>query len=79
VHHRLSRFGNRGINAVLYVMVVTRLRYDSMTQDYVGRLLAAGKTKRDALRILKRHLARLVWMTMMRDLGPLLDRFAPLP
>ncbi len=50
-------------------MAVTRLRYDSMTQEYVGRLLAAGKTKRDALRILKRRLARLVWMTMMRDLA----------
>jgi transposase len=71
VHHRLSRFGNRRINAVLYIMAVTRVRYDSVTQDYVGRLLAAGKTKRDALRILKRRLARLVWMTMMRDLAPI--------
>jgi transposase len=70
VHHRLSRFGNRRINAVLYIMAVTRLRYDSVTQDYVGRLLTAGKTKRDALRILKRRLARLVWTTMMRDLAP---------
>jgi len=71
VHHRLSRFGNRRINAVSYIMAVTRLRYDSVTQDYVGRLLAAGKTKRDALRILKRRLARLVWMTMMRDFPPM--------
>jgi transposase len=71
VHHRLSRFGNRRINAVPYIMAVTRLRYDSVTQDYVGRLLTAGKTKRDALRILKRRLvARLVWITMMRDLAP---------
>jgi transposase len=68
VHHRLSRFGNRRLNAVLYIMAVTRLRSDRETQAYVGRLLAAGKTKRDALRILKRRLARLVWMTMIRDL-----------
>lgn len=68
VHHRLSRFGNRRLNAVLYIMAVTRIRSDPATQTYVGRLLAAGKTKRDALRILKRRLARLVWMTMMRDL-----------
>jgi transposase len=68
VHHRLSRFGNRRLNAVLYIMAITRLRCDPVTQAYVGRLLAAGKTKRDALRILKRRLARLVWMTMMRDL-----------
>jgi transposase len=70
VHHRLSRFGNRRLNAVLYSMAVTRLRSDPATQAYVGRLLAAGKTKRDALRILKRRLARLVWMTMIRDLTP---------
>jgi transposase len=70
VHHRLSRFGNRRINAVLYIMAVTRLRYDSVTQAYVNRLFAAGKTRRDALRILKRRLARLVWMTMIRDLAP---------
>jgi hypothetical protein len=69
VHHRLSRFGNRRLNAVLYSMAVTRTRSDPVTQTFVGRLLAAGKTKRDALRILKRRLARLVWMTMMRDLA----------
>jgi transposase len=68
VHHRLSRYGNRRLNAVLYIMAVTRIRCDPDTQAYVGRLLAAGKTKRDAPRILKRRLARLVWMTMMRDL-----------
>lgn len=51
-------------------MAVTCLRSDPATQAYVGRLLAVGKTKRDALRILKRRLARLVWMTMMRDLTP---------
>ena len=68
VHHRLSRFGNRRLNAVLYIMVVTRICSDTDTQAYVARLLVAGKTKRDALRILKRRLARLVWMTMMRDL-----------
>ncbi|RAG32543.1 hypothetical protein DN554_30400, partial [Burkholderia multivorans] len=37
---------------------------------YTARLRAAGKTARDALRIVKRRLARLVWQTMMRDLRP---------
>jgi hypothetical protein len=49
-------------------MAVVRLRVDPETQAYVARLLAAGKTKRDALRILKRRLARQIWQTMMRDL-----------
>jgi transposase len=70
VHHRLSRFGNRRLNAVLYGMAIVRLRVHAETQAYVTRLLAAGKTKRDALRILKRRLARLVWRAMVRDLPP---------
>jgi transposase len=71
VHHRLSRFGNRRLNAALYIMAVTCLRSDARTQTYVARLLAAGKTKCDALRILKHRLARVVWSTMMRDLAAL--------
>jgi transposase len=67
VHHRLNRFGNRRLNAVLYLMAMVRQRVDPETQAYVGRLLAAGKTKRDALRILKRRLARQIWQTMMND------------
>ena len=51
-------------------MAIVRLRVHAETQAYVARLLAAGKTKRDALRIVKRRLARLVWRTMMRDLAP---------
>jgi transposase len=70
VHHRLSRFGNRRLNAVLYRMAVVRQRVHPETRAYTARLLAAGKTPRDALRIVKRRLARLVWQTMMRDLRP---------
>ena len=70
VHHRLNPFGNRRLNAVLYQMALVRVRVDPVTQAYVARLLGAGKTKRDALRILKRHLARQVWQTMIYDLAP---------
>ena len=69
VHHRLNRFGNRRLNSVLYSMAIVRVRMHAETQAFVARALAAGKTKRDALRILKRRLARLVWLTMMRDLA----------
>ena len=70
VHHRLSRFGNRRLNSVLYGMALVRQRVHPETQAYTARLLAAGKTPRDAQRIVKRRLARLVWQTMMRDLQP---------
>jgi transposase len=67
VHHRLSRHGNRRLNSVLHIMAVTRLRTHTETQAFVARVTTRGKTKRDALRIVKRRLARIVWTTMMRD------------
>jgi len=69
VHHRLSRHGNRRINSVLHIMAVTRLRTHPETQAFLARVTATGKTRRDALRIVKRRLARLVWLTMMRDVA----------
>ena len=68
VHHRLNRHGNRRLNSVLHIMAVTRLRTHAETQAFIARVTANGKTSRDALRIVKRRLARLVWITMMRDL-----------
>jgi transposase len=70
VHHRLSRFGNRRLYAVLYGIAIVRLRVHVETQAYVACLLAGGKTKQDALRILKRRLAGLVWRAMVRNLTP---------
>jgi len=67
VHHRLSRYGNRRLNSVLHIMAVTRLRTDPETQAFIARTTTRGKTNRDALRIVKRRLARLVWSTMIRD------------
>jgi transposase len=69
MHHRLSRYGNRRINSVLHILAVTRLRTHAETQAFVARALTAGKSARDALRVIKRRLARLVWLTMMRDRG----------
>jgi transposase len=79
VRHRLNRFGNRRLNAVLYGMAIVRLRVHAETQAYVARLLAAGKTKRDALRILKRRLACLVWRVMVRDMAPASSEDTPVP
>jgi len=40
---------------------VTRARRDRETQDYIARKKTEGKTQRDAIRCLKRHLARRIW------------------
>ena len=59
--HRLDRGGNSQINATIHRIAVTRLRCHAETQDYIARKRAEGKTNRDAIRCLKRHLARLLW------------------
>jgi transposase len=59
--HRLDRGGNRQINAALHRVAVTRARCHPETHDYIERKKAEGKTTREAIRCLKRHLARRVW------------------
>lgn len=56
--HRLHRGGDRQLNRALHVMAITRARIDPQTRAYLERKQAEGKTKREALRCLKRHLAR---------------------
>ena len=57
VRHRLDRRGNRQLNAALHRIVVTRARMPgSATQQYLERRLREGKSRREALRALKRHL-----------------------
>jgi transposase len=56
--HRLHRGGDRQLNRALHVIAITRARVDPVTRAYLDRKEAEGKTKKAALRCLKRHLAR---------------------
>jgi transposase len=56
--HRLHRGGDRQLNRALHIIAITRARLDPETRTYLQRKHAEGKTKREALRCLKRHLAR---------------------
>ncbi|MFF7988142.1 IS110 family transposase [Streptomyces sp. NPDC007901] len=58
---RLNRGGDRQANAALYRIVLSRLRWDDRTQDYVRRRLAEGKTRREIIRCLKRYVAREIY------------------
>ena len=58
---RLDRGGNRQINAALHRVIVTRARCHQPTRDYIERRRQEGKTTREAIRCLKRYLARQVW------------------
>jgi len=56
--HRLNRGGDRQLNHALHIIAVTRAQHDTATKQYLARKEAEGKTKKGALRSLKRHLAR---------------------
>jgi transposase len=58
---RLNRGGNRSANAALYRAVLTRLRWDPVTQEYLRRRTAEGLSKREIIRCLKRYLARSIY------------------
>lgn len=53
--HRLDRGGNRQLNNAIHMIALTRLRHDAQTAVYFARQREAGKTYREALRCLKRH------------------------
>src|SRR3954470_3420410 len=67
--HRLDQGGNRQINAALHRVIVTRARCHPATQDYIARRRAEGKTTKEAIRCLKRHLARRIWHLLV-DAAP---------
>jgi transposase len=67
VRHRLNRGGNRRVNAVLHRMAVTQLRCEPRAQKIYSEARRNSHTKKEAMRILKRHLSDVVHRRMMRD------------
>ncbi|MGH3096452.1 MAG: IS110 family transposase [Streptosporangiales bacterium] len=66
--HRLSRAGDRQLNAALHTVAITQIRMSgSRGSVYYQAKLAEGKTPREAKRCLKRRLADHVWRTMTAD------------
>ena len=64
---RLNRGGDRQANAALYTIVITRLRWDQRTRDYAARRQTQGKTRREAIRCLKRYVAREIYHDLTRS------------
>ena len=59
--HRLDRGGNRQLNCALHRLAITKGRLDPDTAAYLARKQTEGKSRREAIRCLKRHLARRIW------------------
>jgi transposase len=70
--HRLNRGGDRQLNRALHVIALTRIRFHAETAAYHQRLLASGKTHREARRCVKRALARHFYRRL-RELPQLQD------
>ena len=66
--HRLNRSGDRQLNRAIHTVVLTRIRYDQTTRDYVDRRTAEGKTPREIKRCLKRYVARSLYRTLEQPL-----------
>ena len=65
--HRLSRRGNRQLNSALHGVAITQQRHPGPGRDYYAKKIAEGKTTGEARRALKRHLADLVYATLVAD------------
>ena len=66
--HRLHRGGDRQLNRAIHIIALSRARTDPTTRAYLDRRHSEGKTKREAIRCLKRHLARRIWQLLYTTL-----------
>lgn len=64
--YRLNRCGNRKLNSVIHMIALTQARMHPPAMIYMQRKQAAGMSYREALRCLKRLIARAVFKTMVR-------------
>ena len=69
VRHRLNPHGNRDANRALHVVALNRMRRDERTRSYVAKRTAEGKSKREAMRCLKRYIARETYRAILLDAG----------
>ena len=66
--HRLNRAGDRQANEALWRVVLVRMSTDPRTKDYVARRLKEGKSKKEAIRCLKRYVAREIYRELLASL-----------
>lgn len=64
---RLNRGGNRAINTALHMIATTQARGMGPGKDYIEKVQAAGKTRTEALRLLRRRLSDVVFAALRAD------------
>ena len=65
IRYRLSRGGDRQANNAIHTIALHRARRDTQTRAYLDRRISEGKTHREAMRCLKRHLSRRLYKQLI--------------
>ena len=65
--HRLNPRGNRQLNHALHIAAICQLRFDTPGRAYYLRKVEEGKTKKEAIRALKRRLSDVVYRQLLVD------------
>jgi transposase len=65
--HRLSRTGNRALNNALHLAARVQVMHPGPGRDHYDRKVAERKSSREALRSLKRQLAKVVYRHLVVD------------
>jgi transposase len=67
VRHRLSLAGNRKLNYALHMVATCQARSDDQGGAYYRKKIAEGKSRKEALRCLKRRISDAVFRSLMTD------------
>jgi transposase len=67
VRHRLSLAGNRRLNNALHMVAICQARSDLRGRAYYRKKLAEGKSRKEALRCLKRRISDAVFKSLLAD------------
>jgi transposase len=65
--HRLSRAGNRQLNAAIHRVAITQAHYHPDARAFLERRRATGDTKAESIRALKRRLSDVVYRALLVD------------
>lgn len=65
--HRMNRGGNRQLNRALHVVAKTQSRMVPQAREYVGRKMQEGRSYKESLRCLQRHLTNVVYRALVDD------------
>ena len=70
IRHQLNRGGDRRLNRALHTIVLARRASHQPTRAYIERRVNEGKSKREAVRCLKRYVARRAYRLLQASQAP---------